>query len=252
MPTIEEAMSKIERLEARLSQLPASPGLPSDPPDPLPVGADGRAIETQPSGGAQPQPVYTWSQLQQAVQDNRITEDVAHQIWTDQTMRLAVDQAKSEITSELAATSSASRVEAEIAKYREAIPEIMNPASEQRQRVVREFARLTGELGYDKSDLRTELVAVQAAFGPITTVVKALKLKPEGHRDVSGDDADPGQADDGKDTDSGNTPPSTLSADEKRYYEDAIRNKVYKDWGAVRAELKFANSRIRRRYGARV
>ena len=142
------------------------------------------------------------------------------------------------------------KVASEIDKYRDAIPAIMDSQSEQRQRVVREFARLTGELGYPKDDLRTELVALQSAFGPISEVARAVNTKDQGSRDVSSDEEP--SADDEKDSDPASTAPSSLSADEKRYYQDAINKGIYRSWGDVREELKFSNKRVRRRYGARV
>lgn len=247
MATIEEIAAKLDGLEARLASLPVQ----HPPAERLPSDPNQKPVGSAASGDGEQQPVYTWAQLQQAVQENKITEEVAQQIWADQIVDRAVKTATDTVTTTLSDTTSAARVEAEIAKYREAIPQIMDPASEQRQRVTREFMRLTAELGYARDNLRTELVALQAAFGPIDQVVKAVKTRTEGHRDVSGD-TDPGPADDDKDQDPGNTPPSSMSAEERRYYEHAIRNKVYQNWGAVREELKFANKRLRRKYGARI
>jgi len=245
-PTIEELMEKMESLETRLSAKDENHPLPSEP-HPKPVGSDGKAVEAKPEDD----PVYTWDQLQQAVQENRISETQSHELWARQQRRLAVQEAKREILTETSANATATAVEREIERYREAIPAVMAPGSEQRNRVHAEYKRLRAldPVRFDES-LTTELMALQGAFGPIAHVVKAVKTKPDGHRDVSSDDAaDP--ADDTKDKDPKDTPPSSLSVDEKRYYEGAIRNKVYKDWGAVREELKFANSRLRRRYGAR-
>ena len=244
MPTIEELQSQIDSLKATLAT-PASP-LPSDPSPAASVGPDGRAVEPR----AGEEPVYTWDQLQAAVTENKITEAVAQQMWADQNRRLTVKEATDTVVNRLTAQTTATKVEAEIARYRDMVPAVMDPASEQRQRVVREFRRLVSDLGYDDKDLRTELVALQGAFGPIDALAKMVKKpKSEGHRDVSHDD--PGPADDEKDQDKDNSPPSSLSAEERRYYENAIRQRVYKNWGQVRAELKFANQRTRRKYGAR-
>lgn len=254
MATIEELTAKIDSLEAKLAavgQRGEGERLPSEP-DPKPVGSDGRTVDAGNGNGNREEQFYSWEQLQNAAQEGKITEAAAHQIWAEQNRKLAVREATQAVTTSINAQTTASRVEAEIGRYREAIPQVMDPSSEQRARVVREFSRLTGGLGYAKDDLRTELAALHAAFGPIDSVVRAIKTKSDGHRDVSSDDDDPGPADDGKDKDPETTSPSSLSADERRYYQDAISKGIYKNWGAVREELKFANKRVRQKYGARV
>jgi len=229
----------MDQLEAKLSAPPKAE-LPSDPP------AD-HEVEDRP---VDDRPAYTWEQLSEAVQEGKITDGVAQQIWSDQNRRLAVKEARETIAGEMAAQTTAAKVDAEIGRYRDLVPQIMDQSSEQRQRVTREFHRLTNDMGFPKNELRTELAALQAAFGPIDALAKAVKPKKEGHQDVSHDDG--GAEDDDKAEDPGGAAPSSLGAEEKRYYENAIGRGVYKDWGAVKEELKFANSRVRRKYGARV
>ena len=236
--TAEEILAKMQEIVSVPPKQevvpPANDPLPSEPQP-----------TTQPVAQADEQPVYTWDQLHQAVNEGKITEGVAHEVWATQNRRLAVQEATNSVLTQTQARSTAVMVEAEIAKYRNAIPQVLDPSSEQRQRVVREFNRLTG-LGFDKHDLKTELAALQASFGTVEQVIKAVKPKPEGHREISSD----GSAPSSETGDPKSTAPSSLTEDEKRYYGNAISRGLYKDWTEVREEMKFANQKTRRRYGA--
>ena len=235
--TAEEILAKMQEIVS------APPKQEAAPPPNVPLPSEPHPT-THPVAQADEQPIYTWDQLQQAVQENKITEGVAHEVWATQNRRLAVQEATSSVMTQTQARSTAAMVEAEIAKYRNAIPQVLDPSSEQRQRVVREFNRLTG-LGFDKHDLKTELAALQASFGTVEQVIKAVKPKPEGHREISSDGSAPSETGDPK-----STAPSSLTEDEKRYYDNAISRGLYKDWTEVREEMKFANPKTRRRYGA--
>jgi len=214
--------------------------LPSDPPV-------AHEVRDRP---ADDQPVYTWDQLSAAAQEGRITDGVAQQIWSDQNRRLTVKEAIEAVADDQAEKATTTRVDVEIGRYRDLVPQIMDQSSEQRQRVAREFHRLVREEGESSKDMRTELLALRNCFGMIDTLAKAVKPKKEGHQDVSHDDG--GSDDDDKEKDPGGTAPSSLSAEEKRYYDNAIGRGIYRDWGAVKEELKFSNARVRRKNGARV
>ena len=120
----------------------------------------------------------------------------------------------------------------------------MRDGTEEREKVAKEYRDLVAR-GSPK-DRSTELAALRVVFGSIEKIEKAQsRSKPDVQSDEqtgAGGDTGGGEADKVK----------GLTARERAYYTDQIAKGRYKDWDAVKEELTYAKTALRRKMGAKV
>lgn len=179
--------------------------------------------------------VYTRAELRTAVTAGQITDEQMEALWEKQ-IEAKFDKKLSAKTDQAAASTRATAfVEAELAKYTEAFPDLLDADSDMRTKVQTEFDYLT-RLG-DPQTIATELKAVRAAIGPIAP--KGRKKDPETHEETGGSaDTSTKSGDDGL----FKGVPTKL----KTYYEGRIAKGIYKGTAgarALKAELDIARAR---------
>jgi len=192
---------------------------------------------------------YTRAQLNQAVTDGKISAARAEDIWQEQLDRRIERQIERGTVTAVTAVNRVQRMQADIEYYRTAKPDaFLENGNKDRKAVHDEYLHLTQTMGLPATQ-ETELVALRTVFGPPKASVQERQHR-ESHRDVMGGDP-PSDRDDATDERQANRAPKGLSRDERAYYEGCIGKGVYKDWNAVRDELKFANKGVRDRTAAR-
>lgn len=181
--------------------------------------------------------VYSAVELSQAVANGEITQPDADQIRDTQLENRIVAKVAETVATTTANQARVTTVQADMARYTEAYPDIRVAGTEMRNRVEEEFSYLTN-LGHP-ADATTEVLAVRAVVGPTSRIGKIKKPTPLREVDEqggSGGDNPPGDGD----------KKAKLSSDEKAYYTPMVgKGKMYSDWDAVHAEMKFSNSRMR-------
>lgn len=193
---------------------------------------------------------YSRAQLTQAVAAGTITQDRAEAIWQEQLDRRIERRIEQSTVTAVTAVNRVQRMQADIEYYRTAKPDaFLENGNKDRKAVHDEYLHLTQTMGLPASQ-ETELVALRAVFGPPKAGIQERQHR-DTHRDVMGDQPDNRGGDQGTDDAKPDRPPKGLSRDEKAYYENAMTRGVYKDWNAVREELKFAKSGVRQRTAAR-
>jgi hypothetical protein len=182
---------------------------------------------------------YTWQQLQQAVDDNKITmaDAVAYE---RETVKLeAKREAQQIVTTALETTRKQSTIQSEHGRYTAALPELRDQNSNEFKKVAQEFTYLVNVLGYDKDDPKTEVIAIRNAHGSPEEIMarkEAAKIKPQERETMQENSASGG----GSNKPPKKDPLSTLSPAQKEHYNRMISRGVYKNWGEVKAELEWA------------
>jgi hypothetical protein len=138
-------------------------------------------------------------------------------------------------------------VDAEIGRYKAVAPEILDDASETRERIKEEYNFLVGTLG-DPNGLDTQLKAIRSVLGPVEKLERARNAKSghESHRETGGG----GGASEGGTKGDVKLTYANLSSREKAHYDKLISSGIYKDVKAVNEELAYSNPTTRRKYGA--
>jgi hypothetical protein len=132
----------------------------------------------------------------------------------------------------------AQRVDAEIARYKQLIPDVMVAGTEARNRVQTEvdfIASVDGKPKNAAEGLSMELKALRAAFGPPDRVEEQTRKARETHQQTGGG-AKP-------DTDEGGKVPK-ISNRLKGYYKMKIDQGLYSGWDdpVLKEELKYART----------
>ena len=208
-----------------------------------PLQAKLDAIETSPAPkNAEPPAVdkiFTKAELRELIDQDQITEAQAEdrlELQREQRIRAAI-RADME---QLAATKTDG---AQIDEFQALVPELADRSSNEYLRVKAQFEKLL-KRGQPKTP-STELTALEMIYGPVDKlrIAKSSRTETEYHEDAGGDG-----------TSSATPLPKDIkfTADEKRYYGDLMSKGMYKDWDEVRAELAYANNRVREKHGARV
>ncbi len=201
------------------------------------------------SGGSDKPKVYTRSELRDLVDSGRMTSDQMDDVLDAQRDAKTASLVQATVNTSLQTTNQQQSVESQINAYNEVKPDIRTEGSEDRAKVQEEYDFLVAN-GDDAKDLRTQLKALRAAFGPVGGL-KPLKVvqKQDTHMEMSTG----GGADDqgGNAKPDVSKPPKDLSSDERAYYANAIQTGIYGGWDEVHEELKHADKRVRARATAR-
>lgn len=173
------------------------------------------------------------AELRQAVDEQRLTEDEAEAIKARQIEKRVTAKVTQEVETTLTRKNLGERVSTEMARYKQAIPDLLDQNSAALGKVQTEFAYLTGQ-GYDANDPRTELIAVRAAFGDIGQLEKIGKPGERETHQETGGGAEPGGQ-----PDHGDGSPKDMPADTRRYYQDQINQGVVANWAAAKTEWSY-------------
>ena len=206
----------------------------------------GQPETTQPVEPSQPtgQKIWTEVELQDGVNAGTITQAVADQTLESQRQEALVDGVANRIQTQQAAADRAATVASEVGSYVTQHPELKNKDSAHFKKAGEEFTKLTA-LGYDKDDPATELLALKAAFGPVTVAkgTPSFEVHQEGGSGQGGSEPSAGGEGAG---DPASAPPG-LSDRQASHYSHLIDVGIMPDWNAVREELKFADQGIMKR-----
>jgi len=156
-------------------------------------------MATAPRPADEPKKELTRADLKRAVADDKITEDEADALWEQQITRKAAKAGADAAKETMDSGTLQSRVSGEIARYKGVISDLDDKESAAYRKVAGEFKHLAG-LGYDRDDLRTEVAALRAAFGPIESLESTERPRArEGHQETGGrgGEADGGDGRDG-------------------------------------------------------
>lgn len=180
------------------------------------------------------EPEFTWDQLEAAISEGRITRAWANTYREDLVAKKAKQEALAEIESKQKLQSRESSVVSEIERYKQALPEVMNPASQERQKVEREYGYMVNVLGFPEGTA-TQLAALRASLGDADTVERTVKARQHAPKESFMETHS-----------SSNKPHHTasrlvdkLDSRQKEHYEKMIRNGRYAGWDEVEAELKW-------------
>lgn len=225
-----DVMVELAKVKAQLAELSAQ-------------RARGGNQEQAPRVDLQQPEVYTWDQLQQAVQNGEITEATAQHIYSEQNKRSAEETARRVAREERAEEQREARLNGEIAAYHSKIPDLKVEGSADFARVQSEYKNLV-EMGYDDNK-RTALVALSRIYGPASAIAKQSEQEPsrDTHKEGSSGPDDGGADNSEAGDDAFGKPPSGLSKAQSRHYSRMLDQGIYKDWNEVREELKFAKKR---------
>lgn len=231
----ESQMIPKERLDAVLGQVR---GLRDDITKVREDNANLRGrLEATPAATAQKE--YTSAELTQAVLNQEISQADADTIRDTQLENRIVAKVAETVATTTATQARATTVQADMARYSEAYPDIKIAGTELRNKVEEEFAYLTGTLGHP-ADASTEVIAVRAVVGPTSRIGKIKKAEPLREVDEQGGSG-------------GDNPPNDgnkkvkLTADEKAFYAPQVgKGKMYSSWDDVHVMMdKYSNSRLR-------
>ena len=224
---INSANAKYNALEAKFNELVAK-------------------VEAKPAEIEQPKE-YTRAELNAMVEARTITQDQADAQMDAQAARRAEAAATRVATETVTSAQRKERVDTEIARYTAVAPEILDDAHETRQAIKTEYQYLIG-LG-DKPSVETQLKAIRSVLGPVEKLERARNGKSDhvSHREDGGGGGEGG----GRKAKDGPLTYDDLSQREKAHYDKGLQSGRYKDKAEINAELKFANSRTRTKYGAR-
>ena len=200
-----------------------------------------KALKDAQAKQAEPKP-FTRAELNQLVADGKVTQDAADALYDKQVVERATKEAKEAAGTVVTQREHEAVVTAQLEEYRGLLPEAWETGSKERAKVAKEYRYLVEKLGYPDSKA-TEVAALRAAFGDPDTIKASRSTGRSGpgetHEEVGG-----AERTDGGDS-STDGPPKGLAARQKAYYESMISKGHYKDWAAVREELKFAVARAR-------
>lgn len=174
-------------------------------------------------------------ELRQMVEDGKVSEDEAEDIVQRQLERRLGDRMVKALDDRLTTRQLNDKVQTEISRYKEAVPDLNDRESAAFQKVETEFQHLVS-LGYDDGDPRTELLAARAAFGDPSRL-KAVKSRGrETHEETGGHaESDSDVRTDGI--------PKGLTRRERDHYGKLIDRGLYKGWDdpVLKQELGFRN-----------
>ncbi len=186
---------------------------------------------------------FSRAELAASVEKGNLTQEQANDLWERQLVERATKAARETASQIVTVKETANRIDAEMRRYKELVPNVMREGTDERSKVAEEYSYLVS-LG-EPEDRRTELKALRSAFGSVEKLEKSRsRAKPDVQPDEqtgAGGDAGGGDKDGIK----------GLTARERDYYRDQISKGRYKDWDAVKEELKHANTALRRKMGAR-
>ena len=189
----------------------------------------------------------SWSELKQMVSDQKLSEAEALEYREKVTANKAVKAAEERITSKLSQQSRDQRIDSEIGKYKDAIPDVNVVGTDERKKFDAEFRYQVEFAGMDPKSLTTQLAALRAVYGPperAAQYAKANKGKganaAESYAETSGGGAAVNQQ-------PAKTWKDKLAPHETAHYERMIAHGRYGDpataWDRIKDEIDFYNKK---------
>jgi hypothetical protein len=183
-------------------------------------------------------PRYTASQLQAMIDEGKATlgQVLAYQEETlKKELTAEVDKKVSET---LSTHQRGNTVQSELQEYKTLVPEALQAGTPENQKVLKEFSYLVN-MGYDRNDPRTEVLAARAAFGDPTS----LKAKRDAKAIPIGRDTMQDTTASGKPKPSEKDPLKDLTSRQRQHYQHMIDRGVYTGWAEVKEELAYVPKR---------
>jgi len=138
-------------------------------------------------------PEYDWPQLEEFIQQGRITRADAQAHREKVIEKRLARSIKGEFTQEVTTANRSQALQVSIQKYIDAIPAIMTEGSDERERLESEFEFLASVQGIDHAKMTDsqrkalQLTALRTVHGPIDSLVKrSEKPKGETHQGLPG------------------------------------------------------------------
>lgn len=190
-----------------------------------------------------PQVTYSRAQLREFVDSEELSQEQSDALWdrqlelkTDEKIKAAVVQASSSTDRKLTTQELSSKVGA----YIELLPDLKVDDSDDRNKVAKEYDALARVMGEhprgSEPELKTQLAALERAFGPVDKLRGKLKSRSEDRETME-------SLGGGEGSDMGDIPKTgalkDLTVDRKAYYQKGIDAGRYKNWDAVKAELEY-------------
>jgi hypothetical protein len=195
-----------------------------------------------------PPKVFSEAEIQAGIDDGTLTEAGAGQIRENQRQATLANNVVSTIENRAAAKEQAAVISGEVNKYIDAFPEVKVEGAAQREKVEKEFTDLVN-IGYDKDDPRTELLALKSAFGPTSMLSRTSNITAhETHQEGGSGIGDNGASKAGdRQLGDPSSAPAGLTPRQHAHYEGLIQRGLMGNWNEVREELKYADPGIQRR-----
>ena len=150
------------------------------------IRAEAEAQVLRETRAAQPnkpdEKVLSWGELKQMVADNKISEADALEYREKAVRTQAVREAETSITNKLSQQSRDQRIDSEIGKYKDAIPDVNVPGTAERKKFDAEFRYQVEVLGADPKSLSTQAAALRAVYGSPDKAAAYAKAR---HRPVA-------------------------------------------------------------------
>lgn len=191
----------------------------------------------------QPAKVYSRKELQAAVDEGRISEEQMDAVLEKQMM----DKARNEARNEVSQVTKSQAIQQEIAAYTEALPDLDDANSDNRQRAEEAYEQMVSVMGEPATAADKQkytAAALKAVFGPVD------KLKQRA-KDISHKDRETHQEVGDGDDDATKSSKATkgLNSQARSYYQSQIDRGMYKDWDEVNEMLKSAPAKTKARLG---
>lgn len=172
---------------------------------------------------------YTRVELQEFVEGGRMSQEDADRLLETQQTRRVEKTVSENLETKFRENTLAGKITAEIERYKELKPEIMEDGSSLRQEVSDAYAYHVS-LGKPEN-LQTELDALITVLGPAAKLQVAREKERETHQDTGSDGG-------GEESATGGWP-KEMPAATKRYYEDLINKGVHADRKAAVEEWSY-------------
>lgn len=200
-----------------------------------------RLEERVKAGGETKPKTYTRAELLAAVENGQITQAQADEAWEAQITAKVTESVTRDWMQHETARERAQRVSSEISRYKAAVPDVTDPASDTRRKVAEEFQYLVS-IGQPRT-VETELAALRSVLGPVDRLEKrdVTREKRPTHQEGNGGGGRPP-----RDGGNPNGPPANLPPRYKAHYERMIEKGMYSGWDDKRlqSELKRANPQL--------
>lgn len=210
----------------------------------LQATVQGLQQQVQHTGQSQQQETqeYTRAQLKEYVSSGQITQDQADDVWDKQQERKWENRLQQEVSKVKEETQTGTNLQglrSTIGQYRELMPDISpGKSSENRDKLITEFERLTKVLGVPAKDsvedFKLQVLALENVFGSVNTARSRVSRQQSSSDDAEIMEDMPSQA---VAVPAGSKVLKNLSADKKQYYQRKIDRGVYKNWSDVEKEL---------------
>jgi hypothetical protein len=198
--------------------------------------------QNQPAQEPQQKREYSRAELRQFVESGEISQQQADDYWDMQQEAKFDRKLKAEISKiqkESSEQASLGDLRNTISKFSEIIPELTENGSEDREKVRKEFQRLTRVTGVPKpesrQDFELQVIALENVYGSPENARKRRQQQSKPSDDNLMEET-PSHEEMPKSA-SNSKVLKSLNARQKAHYQKQISNGVYKDWKAVEAEL---------------